>query len=162
MIEVRDERPTDRNAIYRAVSSAFGQSGEAELVDALREAGDSVISLVAEEGGQVLGHVLLSKMEAPFGALALAPVSVVPERQRRGIGSALIDRAVSRARSEGWVAIFVLGDPGYYERFGFDLQAAAGFTSPYAGAHFMVLKLLPSLPVTTGCLKHARAFADLG
>jgi putative acetyltransferase len=161
MIDVRDEDPRDWKAVYQVVSSAFGQTAEAKLVEALREAGDSVVSLVAEEDGQIVGHVLLSRMNAPFPALALAPVSVIPTRQRSGIGSALVKRAVHIARSKDWAAIFVLGDPKYYERFGFDREAAAGFTSPYAGRHFMVLRLLPSLPATTGELRHALAFAAL-
>jgi putative acetyltransferase len=160
-MHIRDESPQDRQAVYRVVSSAFGRSCEAELVGKLRAAGDSVISLVAEEGSQLVGHVLLSRMVAPFHALALAPVSVVPTRQRRGIGSALIREAMSRARSEGWAAIFVLGDPKYYERFDFDRDGAADFQSPYSGPHFMVLKLSPSLPTTTGELRHAPAFAAL-
>lgn len=161
MIEIRDESPRDWRAIYNVISSAFGQLAEAELVERLREAGDSVISLVADEDGQLVGHVLLSKMVAPFPALALAPVSVVPTRQRSGIGSTLIERAVNRARDEGWTAIFVLGDPKYYERFGFDREAAAGFRSPYAGRQFMVLKLSPLLPAINGELRHAPAFAAL-
>jgi putative acetyltransferase len=161
MIDVRDESPRDWKAVYQVVSSVFGQSAEAELVEELREAGDSAVSLVADEDGQIVGHVLLSKMNAPFPALALAPVSVIPAKQRSGIGSALVKGAVNRARSEGWAAIFVLGDPNYYERFGFEREAAAGFTSPYAGPHFMVLKLSPSLPATTGELRHAPAFAAL-
>jgi putative acetyltransferase len=161
MIDVRDESPRDWKAVCQVVASAFGRSAEAELVKELREAGGSVVSLVADEDGQIVGHVLLSKMDASFPALALAPVSVIPTRQRSGIGSALVRRAVSRARSDGWAAIFVLGDPSYYERFGFDREAAVGFTSPYAGRHFMVLKLLPSLPATTGELRHAPAFAAL-
>ena len=161
MIHVRDESPGDWKAIYQVVSSTFGRLSEAELVGALREAGDSIVSLVADDDGQIIGHVLLSKMDAPFSALALAPVSVIPPRQRSGIGSALIKRAVSKARDEGWAAIFVLGNPNYYKRFGFDQEAAAGFTSPYAGRHFMVLKLSPSLPATTGALRHAPAFAAL-
>jgi putative acetyltransferase len=161
MIDIRDESSRDWRAVYEVVSSAFGQLAEAELVEKLREAGDSVVSLVADEDGQIVGHVLLSKMDAPFPALALAPVSVIPTRQRSGIGSALVTRAVNRALSEGWSAIYVLGDPNYYERFGFDTGAVAGFTSPYAGRHFMVLKLSPSLPSTTGELRHAPAFAAL-
>jgi putative acetyltransferase len=161
MIDVRDESPSDWKAVYQVVSSAFGRLSEAELVGELREAGDSVVSLVADDDGQIVGHVLLSKMDAPFPALALAPVSVIPTRQRSGIGSALIRRAVSEARDQGWAAIFVLGDPNYYKRFGFDQEAAAGFTSPYAGRHFMVLKPSPSLPATTGELRHAPAFAAL-
>jgi putative acetyltransferase len=161
MIDIRDENPHDWLAVYQAVSSAFGQSAEADLVERLRKAGDTVLALVAEENGQIVGHVLLSRMEAPFPALALAPVSVVPARQRRGIGSALIKAAISRARNESWDAIFVLGDRAYYERFGFDGKAAAGFTSPYAGEHFMMLKLSPALTAATGVLCHAPAFAEL-
>lgn len=161
-MDIRDENPQDWNAIYQGVSSAFGQAAEAELVEKLRSAGDSVISLVADEQGQIVGHLLLSRMEAPFPALALAPMAVIPAKQGRGIGSALIKRAVERARREGWGAIFVLGDPAYYQRFGFDRTAAAGFTSPYAGEHFMMLKLSPSLTPTSGELRHAPAFADLG
>jgi len=161
VIDVRDESPGDWKAVYQVVSSAFGQLSEAELVRELRDAGDSIVSLVANDDGQIVGHVLLSKMDAPFPALALAPVSVIPARQRSGIGSALITRAISRARDEGWAGIFVVGDPNYYERFGFDREAAAGFTSPYAGRHFMMLKLSPSLPAATGKLRHAPAFVDL-
>ncbi|MGB6985024.1 MAG: N-acetyltransferase [Candidatus Aquilonibacter sp.] len=161
MIDIRDEGPRDREAVYKVVSSAFGQSAEAELVNELHEAADSVVSLVAEEDGRIVGHVLLSRMDASFPALALAPVSVIPTRQRCGIGSALVKSAVNRARSEGWAAIFVLGDPNYYERFGFDREAAAVFTSPYAGIHFMMLKLSNSLPASSGKLRHAPAFAAL-
>lgn len=148
-MHIRDESPRDRQSVYQVVSSAFGQPAEAELVDRLRAAGDSVISLVAEEDGQIVGHVMLSRMEAPFPALALAPLSVVPGRQRCGIGSALIQKAVNRARSQGWAAIFVLGDPKYYERFDFERDAAAHFHSPYAGPHFMILRLSSSLTAKT-------------
>ena len=187
MIQIRDERASDADGVHRVVAAAFGrqdldrkprstapiknvgvqeahigQVPEAELVEELRRAGDCVVSLVAEESGEIAGHVLLSRMEAPFRALALAPVSVAPARQRRGIGSALIRSAVERAREEGWEAIIVLGEPGYYGRFGFDAAEAAGFTSPYAGEHFMVLALGAALPVKSGELRHAKAFAGMG
>jgi putative acetyltransferase len=96
MIDIRDESPQDWNAVYQVISSAFGQPAEAELVEKLREAGDSVVSLVAEEDGEIVGHVLLSRMDAPFPALALAPVSVIPAKQRGGIGALLIEEAVNR------------------------------------------------------------------
>lgn len=161
MIHIRDESSRDWTDVHRVVCSAFGQAAEAQLIEKLREAGDIVISLVAAENEQIVGHVLLSKMDAPFPALALAPLSVLPTKQRKGIGSALIKEAVSRARAGGWDAVFVLGDPDYYGRFGFDRESAAGFTSPYAGRYFMVLKLSSPLPVTAGELKHAPAFAAL-
>jgi len=82
---IRDEEPGDLPAIRAVVEAAFGQRQEADLVDRLRADGDGVLSLVAVDGGKVVGHVLFSEMTAPFRALALAPVSVVPERQRSGI-----------------------------------------------------------------------------
>jgi putative acetyltransferase len=108
-IVIRDEEPRDYKAVYQVVSSAFGRRPEAELVKDLRAGGHSVISLVADEGGQILGHVLLSKIEASFPALALAPLSVVPPRQRSGIGSALVEGSVNRARSQGWGGYLRLG-----------------------------------------------------
>jgi putative acetyltransferase len=158
---IREETPNDRAAVRRVIESAFAQSAEAELVEKLGRAGDSVISLVAEDAGQIIGHVLLSRMVAPFPALALAPVSVIPASQRRGVGSALIKDAIDRARSQDWTAIFVLGDPDYYQRFGFDKGAAKGFTSPYAGDHFMMLALSSAPKAASGALCHAPAFAEL-
>ena len=159
---IRPEALDDIDAIHRVVADAFGQSDEAGLVDALRNASDSAISVVAEDDGEIIGHVLLSRLEAPFRALALAPVSVTPDRQRSGVGSALVRAALQRAREDGWDAAFVLGDPAYYGRFGFSVETARGFGSPYAGAHFMMLALTTEPLATEGDLRHAPAFADLG
>jgi putative acetyltransferase len=179
---VRDEIADDIAAIRAVVEKAFGRSDEARLVERLRTDGDSVISLVATEGPEVLGHVLFSRMTAPFPALGLAPVSVVPERQRTGIGSRLIREGVLRAQAaragtsrsidrrtareskkiQNFAVVFVLGDPDYYRRFGFDPALASGFACAYAGPHFMALPLGDSLPVTTGPVAYAPAFAALG
>jgi putative acetyltransferase len=158
---VREEQPEDAAAIRAAVTAAFGQRAEADLVDRLRADGDSVISLVTVEDCRIVGHVLFSKMSAPFRALALAPVSVVPERQNAGIGSRLIRAGLERAATDGWQGVFVLGEPEYYGRFGFDPSHAADFTSPYAGPYFMALTVVGALPATEGKLDHAPAFADL-
>jgi putative acetyltransferase len=159
---IRDEGPGDREAVFSLVAAAFGQADEAWLVRALQDGADAVIALVAEQDGVVIGHVLLSRLRAPFPALALAPVSVAPGRQRTGVGAALIRAAITRAQAEEWAAIFVLGDPGYYRRFGFDAEAAKGFSTPYAGPDFMALALSPPLPATRGELRHATPFALLG
>jgi len=158
---VRDEAPGDHAVVHAVVCAAFDQPDEARLVDRLRDDGDAALALVAEDGGQIVGHVLLSTMTAPFAALALAPVSVSPARQGAGIGSLLIREAIRRAREMGCAAIFVLGDPEYYQRFGFDIEAASGFDSPFAGAHFMALALSPPLPAASGVLVYAPAFAAL-
>lgn len=159
---IRAEGPTDVAAISAIVELAFGQPDEARLVERLRVEGDAAISLVALIDGAVAGHVLLSPMSAPFLALGLAPVSVSPAHQRIGIGRALVETAIDRARSDGWDAIFVLGDPAYYGRFGFRADLATGFVSPYAGPYLMVLPLGVPLPATIGTIDYAPAFSALG
>jgi putative acetyltransferase len=158
---VREQSAGDEAAVFDVVASAFAQPAEAQLVRELERAGDAVISLVAEEDGRVVGHILLSKMGAPFPALALAPLSVIPEKQGKGFGSALMKSAIERARRGAWDAIFVLGNPAYYGRFGFDVTAAAGFSTPYAGPNFMVLALSSHLPTRSGALSYAAAFSAL-
>jgi putative acetyltransferase len=159
---IRDEEPGDIDGIRKVVGAAFRQPLEAELVDQLRANRYSVISLVADDAGEIIGHVLFSEMTAPFKALGLAPVSVAPSRQRNGIGSQMIRAGLKQAANSGWEAVFVLGDPGYYRRFGFSPDCASGFASPYAGPDLMALFLNGDLPVTDGEVGYAPAFAALG
>ncbi|HUF56733.1 MAG TPA: N-acetyltransferase [Thermohalobaculum sp.] len=161
-MQVRAESPGDLPAVGRVLEAAFGQPDEAELVERLRADGDAALSLVAVADGAVAGHVLFSPMSAPFPALALAPVAVLPERQGRGIGSALIREGLARAEARGWRGVFVLGEPAYYRRFGFDAEAARGFASPYAGPFLMVLPLGGPLPAQSGTIGHAPGFARMG
>jgi putative acetyltransferase len=158
---IREEELRDEAAIYDVVRAAFGQTAEAELVDELRADSDSTISLVAVDHDLIIGHVMLSKMKAPFKALGLAPVSVWPNRQRAGIASSLVREALTRVRQGSWDAVFVLGDPAFYRRFGFDPELASRFISPYAGPHLMVLSMKNGLPATTGRIDYAPAFAAL-
>ena len=160
---IRSETSGDVAAIRIVEEVAFGRADEARLIDDLRDAGDSVFSLVAVDGDTVVGHVLFSRMKAPFPALALAPVAVQPEYRRTGIGSRLIREGIARSEAEGWAGIFVLGDPAFYRRFGFDAGKASGFISPYAGPHLMALPIGRSeLPANAGSIQHAHAFARLG
>ena len=160
---IRSESPGDIAAIRIVEETAFGQPAEARLVDDLRAAGDSVFSLVAVDDDTVVGHALFSRMKAPFPALALGPVAVLPEYQRTGIGSRLIRQGIARSEAAGWSGIFVLGDPAFYRRFGFDVGKASGFVSPYAGPHLMALPLGGNeLPTSTGSIQHAPTFAKLG
>jgi putative acetyltransferase len=158
---IREEEFGDRAAIRDVICAAFGRSAEASLVDQLRADGDGTISLVAIDHDCIVGHLMLSKMTAPIKALALAPASVHPDRQRSGIGSSLVRDALGRARIGGWDAVFVLGDPRFYRRFGFVPELAVGFASPYAGPHFMVFSTKGSFPVRTGRIDYAAAFAAL-
>ena len=160
---VRLETAGDVVAIRAVAEAAFLQSAEAQLVEDLRDAGDSVFSLVAVDGEIVIGHAMFSRLKAPFPALALAPVAVRPERQRTGVGSRLIREGIARSEAAGWSGIFVLGDAAFYRRFGFDVGKASGFISPYAGPHWMALPLgRNELPTDAGSIQHAPAFAKLG
>jgi putative acetyltransferase len=159
---IRREELTDISAIRKIVEAAFATPDEARLVERLRSDGDAVISMVAVESGVVVGHAMLSKMDAPFRALGLGPVAVAPDRQGKGIGGSLVRSALKEAEKEGWQGVFVLGDPNLYKKFGFDQLLASGFASPYAGPHFMALSFDRPLPVATGKIDYAPAFAMLG
>ncbi len=154
MLLIRDEEPCDTRPVFEIVRKAFGRTDEARLVDALRQAGAATLSLVAVENGAVAGHILFSpvRLEPPDGppvaGAGLAPVCVLPERQRLGIGSTLVHTGLARLRETGhrWVA--VLGHPDYYPRFGFRPASAFGLRCAFeAPANaFMVL------PLVTGAL----------
>src|SRR5690606_34609089 len=113
--------------IRAVLGAAFPGPAEAELVERLRADRDAVLSLVAEDGGAVIGHIMFSRMTAPFRALGLGPLAVAPSWQQSGIGSCLVREGLGRAKADGWQGVFVLGDPAYYRRFGFDPARASGF-----------------------------------
>ena len=159
---IRPEATEDCDAIRAVLLASFPNSAEADLVDRLRRDGDIVMSLVSETAGLVTGQALFSRMAAPFSALGLGPVAVMPEWRGRGIAARLIEEGLARARRENWVAVFVLGDPAYYGRFGFEAALAAGFQSPYAGPHLMARALTAHLPVRVGPIAYPPAFAALG
>jgi putative acetyltransferase len=162
-MRIRPEEPRDVAPIRAVLEAAFPGPDEARLVEQLRRDGDAELSLVAIAGEALVGHIMFSPMKAPFRALSLAPVAVLPERQRVGIGVALIRDGLDRAKAAGWQGVFVLGEPDYYGRFGFTAIAASGFASPYAGPYLMALSLQEeSLPVSTGDIHYAKAFARLG
>jgi putative acetyltransferase len=159
---IRDEQPGEAAAIRALHVGAFCGTAEADLVDALRGCGFfAELSLVAAEPEAIVGHLLLSRLDAPVRALALAPLSVCPARQGSGLGTALVRSGLARAAERGWHAVFVLGNPAYYGRFGFSLTAAAGYDCEYAGPHFMACVLRPPVP-SGGRLVYPAPFAALG
>jgi putative acetyltransferase len=153
-------------AIHLAAFSAskLGYNGEAELVRALHTSDDTLVSLVAEQHGKMVGHVMFSRMRVEadgshLSAAGLAPVVVLPNLQSVGIGSALIRAGLEALRAAGIQISFVLGDPAYYPRFGYSAADARPFTSPFAGPHFMAVWLDSSLPrPTSGRAVYAKAF----
>lgn len=162
---IRPERPDDAEAIAVVVGDAFGGDDEVRLVATMRERGELVYSLVAEEDGEVVGHIALSEVTVDHErarALGLAPVAVTPARQGDGIGGALIDDALGRAAADGWTAVVLLGHDTYYPRFGFAPAALQGLTGDYGDhASWMARSLVDGRPVPTGHARYCSAFADL-
>lgn len=154
------EAPGEAAALHAVVAAAFGRADEARLVDDLRQSGDLVLALVARSSRTMAGYVALSRLASPPAALALAPLAVLPAFQRRGIGAALLRRALAEARERRWRLVFVLGDPGYYGRFGFTAETAAPFPCPYAGPSFMALSFGGD-PVDVAPVAYPPAFASL-
>lgn len=146
---VRPERPGDAAAIRRVHERAFGRPHEARLVDALRDAGAHVVSLVVEDDAGVAGHVLCSPVSVGLG---LGPVAVAPDRQGVGLGSLLVRRGLAECRRRGHGVVVVLGDPGFYRRFGFAPASARGLRCEYDAPDgaFMVIELV------AGALGHRR------
>lgn len=127
---------------------AFGREVEARLADELRDGGHARLSLVAEEGGRLVGHVMFSEAvirteRGEVGALALGPVGAVPGRQGRGLGSALIGEGLDRRAHAGHRIVVLLGHPDYYPRFGFSAERAGNLSCAYSGEAFMALDLVP-------------------
>jgi putative acetyltransferase len=165
---LRPEELADATAIADTIAAAFGRPEEALLVARLREAGALTVSIVAEVDGGVVGHVALSPVtvDAAEGGgrwLGLAPLAVRPEHQRRGIGAALVTAALAASRAQGAAAVFVLGDPGYYDRLGFAESALQGWGCiyPVPSPAFRVHRLDPDAAPPSGTVRYHPAFDAL-
>jgi len=120
LIEIREERPEDVAAIRDVNNWAFGQDQESNIVDALRSNGTASLSLVAIVDGRIVGHIMYSPVfVGEVKGVGLGPMAVVPEHQRQGIGSQLIQTGNRALDDAGCPFIVVVGHPGYYPRFGF-------------------------------------------
>lgn len=148
MITIRLEEIEDQKDIRRVNELAFGQTMEADLVDALRANARPHISLVAVVEGRIVGHIFFSPASIEtesgiFAAMGLAPMSVLPEFQNQGIGSRLVNEGLKKCRELGHSIVVVLGHPNYYPRFGFIPAHLKGLRSEYdvADDTFMMLEL---------------------
>lgn len=132
IVRIRKESPLDLESIEAVTVAAFESAAHAShteqfIVRALRDSGQLAVSLVAEDNGSVVGHVAVSPVAVSGGAAGwygLGPISVAPERQGQGIGTRLTQHALAGLRSLGAAGCVVLGEPGYYSRFGFKAESS--------------------------------------
>lgn len=164
---IRPETAADAAAIEAVTAAAFLDAPhtshtEQFIVAGLRRAGRLAVSLVAEHEGKVIGHVALSPVTIADGAagwFGLGPISVLPEYQRRGVGSRLMAEALRRLRERGAAGCLLVGEPGFYGRFGF--RPASGLTLPgVPPEYFLALAFGAALP--QGAVSFHEAFAAQG
>lgn len=169
MVEIREARHEDQTAIRRVHEQAFGRPGEADLVARLHEANKVTVSLVSAGEGQITGHILFSPVSVAcagpsFTAAGMGPVAVLPEHQGRGTGSDLIRRGLAECRAAGLDLVVVLGEPQFYQRFGFARASDHGLDNEYGvDEHFMVLELAEgALAKASGLVRYSAEFAASG
>jgi len=169
MTHIRDELLSDIPVIREVNSLAFERSDEADLVDLLRQRGKLLLSLVAVEGEQVLGHIAFSRVHLipavpGLDGAGLAPVAVLPSRQGQGIGSELCVQGLERCRQLHLDFAILVGHPGYYPRFGFQPASRFGLTCkwPVPDEAFMALELRPgALQGISGMAEFEPEFDDV-
>jgi putative acetyltransferase len=164
---IRTEQVMDIPKIHAINRAAFASATEADIVDVLRSSAEHVTSLVAEEDGELLGHIMFSPVQligaADVRAMALAPMAVTPVRQHAGIGSALVRAGLEECRRLGIDAVFVVGHPTYYPRFGFKSASSIGFVCEFEvpDEAFMVAELVEgALAGKTATVHFHRAFKE--
>ncbi len=164
-MRIRSEVESDRQAVYSVNAAAFETTAEAELVDTLREQAHPIVSLVAEDEGTVVGHILFTPVSLPghpqLKIMGLAPMAVAPDQQRRGVGSALVPAGLERCRQLGYGAVVVVGHPEYYPRFGFTSALRFGLGCEYEAPEeaFMAIELQPDyLQGAAGTIRFHAAF----
>jgi putative acetyltransferase len=167
-MRIRTAHVEDSAGIRAVNVSAFGTSAEADLVDALCERAAPIVSLVAEDEGAIVGHILFTPMtldaDRELNVMGLAPMAVVAGRQRQGIGAALVHAGLEECWQLGAAAVAVLGHPEYYPRFGFLPASKFGLTSHYDVPDdvFMIVEgWRGALAGKHGLLRYHPAFAEL-
>jgi len=149
MFTIRHEKPSDFDSVYEINKLAFQSSSEADLVNLLRKNDLSAISLVAETDSRIIGHILFTeaKIVSQFKTIhgmALAPMSVHPDFQNRGIGQILVNHGLSIVQEKNSPFVIVLGHPNYYPRFGFEIASKHNIKPQWEGIPdeaFMILIL---------------------
>ncbi|MBW3589463.1 MAG: N-acetyltransferase [Actinobacteria bacterium] len=154
-IEIREETNADHARVRDIELAAFEGFLQADLVDTLRESAVPYLSLVALVPSEIVGHVFFSpafiECQAEPPAAQLSPIAIAPGHQGKGIGSKLIQTGLQECASIGWKAIFLLGDPAYYSRFGFVMASSMGleYENPRFAPDLQVVELEPG--ILDGC-----------
>ena len=165
MIEIRDERPGDVEAIRDVNKRAFGQDQEGNIVDALRFNGAALLSLVATLNSRVVGHILYSPLSVgDVTGAALGPMAVLPKHQRQGIGSKLVETGNRKLEDAACPFIIVVGHPDFYPRFGFRRASTHGITCEWEVPDdvFMLLVLdQPKMQGVSGLAKYRQEFSTV-
>lgn len=162
-LTIRPENPADNAQIAVVTNAAFAEvehsdGSEVRIVDRLRADGDLILSLVAEDGERIVGHVAVSPVTISDGSrgwYGLGPISVLPACQREGVGFRLMQRAIADMREQGARGIVLLGEPAYYSRFGFEHDPQLAYPGPPA-EYFQRLVLAGDAP--SGTVSYAPAF----
>lgn len=161
-MKIRTETPHDHRSISALITTAFAtaphRSGtEAEIVERLRSDGDLLCSLVAEQDGQMVGHVAVSlgAVGTREGWRCIGPIAVHPSRQGQGFGAALMEEVLARAHAEEAAGVALVGDPAYYHRFGF--APRPGVTVPGIPDEVVLLRPFDA-EAPMGVLRFAPAF----
>ena len=165
---IRVEQEKDQDVVRAINNSAFETPSEANLVDILRKEAQPIISLVADDNGIIVGHIMFSPVSLSgypnIKIMGLAPMAVSQQHQRKGIGSALVHAGLEQCRKLGFVVVVVLGHPQYYDRFGFLPSSHFGIDSEYDVPEevFRVIELYPdALNGKTGRVKYHAAFSNV-
>ncbi len=165
MIEIRKEESRDHEAIHQLNLIAFDNGPEAVLVDTLRASCEEYVSFVAVEDGSVIGHILFTPATVEGCSavgMGLAPMSVVPSLQRKGLGSRLVRYGLEYLRNAGCPFVIVLGHPEYYPRFGFEPCSKYHLRSQWEGvpddAFLIVVFESGVLPKTGGIARYRDEF----
>jgi putative acetyltransferase len=165
MIEIRPEESADIEAIRDVNRRAFGQDQEGNIIDALRANGGVLLSLVAASQGQIVGHLLYSPARVgDVSGAALGPMSVVPECQRHGIGTKLVQAGNEQLARSGCPLIIVVGHSEFYSRFGFKPARRYGITCEWDVPDdvFLALPLDPArMPRAIGTAVYRPEFSNV-